>query len=183
MATTTQQMYQDKRTASERLSALENTIPSILRAVGAQIDPLTQQMQALVEAVNELRMYTDVLVGLQDVNVVAEKVREVRLAHANEQMAEEDADTAQQVSKGFLVPTETCDEGSVLVISATDASGQPSIPDHRRVAVAQTKPDVKPLLVGRKVGETITLPDGSTVTIREAYRVDTKAVALSAQKA
>lgn len=177
--TTTQNMYKDKRSASERLSALErtvsaleNTIPAVIQAVGRQIDPLTKDTRLLTEAVNELRMLVDVLVGLNDQNVIAEKIREARIAQANAEMEAEDKDTLLNVEKGILVEAKEVAEDSLIVISSVDPSGTPSIPDHRRVAVQAAKAEVKPLLVGKTEGDSITLPDGSTVTIRKVYKID-----------
>lgn len=170
--TTTQNMYKDKRSASERLGALEAALPSIIGALGKQIDPLTTKISQLTEAVNELRLYTDVLVGLAGTDAVVEKVREVRTAQANEQMASEDADTAKAVESGVLKPADVVTQNSVIVISATGSDGVRQIPDHRRIAFAQVKEEVKDLMLGKAKGDVLTLPDKSTITVVDVYDVD-----------
>lgn len=174
--TTTQKMYQDKRTASERLGALEAALPAIIGALGKQIDPLTNSVRQLTDAVNELRLYTDVLVGLAGVDAVADKVREVRTAQANEQMAAEDADTAKAVESGTLVPAEVVSPNSVIVITATGTDGVRQIPDHRRISFAQLKEEVKPQMEGKSKGFVLELPDKSTLTIVDLYDVNQQAI-------
>ncbi len=179
--TTTQNMYKDKRSASERLASLESTIPAIVNAIGKQIDPINQNIQQLVTAINELRVYTDAVVGMLGAEAVAVKVAEVKTEQANQQMAEEDADTERRVKAGELVPTETSADGSILVVSSFGPDGKAQVPAHRRMAVAQVKEELRPQFVGKKVGDFVTLEDGSRIEILQVFSIDQQAIVARAQ--
>lgn len=162
---------QKPQSALERLETLEKSLYEIaqtvnalnqglgtfqqrLRQVEVQFSNLDKGANALTQVLVEAgTVDKDVLFKTIETNVVAER------------KAIEDS----WVSTGAAVETLSVEEEGIVAISERQPDGKfAALREH--IEVSKLNPDVKPLIVGKSVGEEIGLPNGNIVTVIRAFK-------------
>jgi hypothetical protein len=168
-----------RREAFERLTLLEGAYAKLISAVNESFQKVARDAVNTNQDVLTLDRFLGSLMEVlgSDIN---DKVRElVKSKRIAELEAEAETQTQQVkvlVAEGKLKAMDTVsDENSFMVVTQRDETGNPKHPVRQHASLEQFEPAVKELLVGKKVGETLTLPTGGTVEILECYRAGTPA--------
>lgn len=146
MTTTTQEMYKQKKSALERIEALESMLPNLIQALGRQIDDMKTQLNGLAELV-------DTMIGLIGVEKVEAELKSNRLKTATEKAEQQKAHTAKMLAEGRLVSAETVGDNSVLVLRVNSIeTGEPVGTGWFRFHVSEIKPEIRETMKGQTVG-------------------------------
>jgi len=149
-----------QKTILERVQDLES-FQQFREGVAKQIGDLCRVVEALVS-----------LVGVDDVNkaVLDARIRELEEPVQNQLEAIKDA-----VEKGLLVVEDSATSGEVLLITSQKAAdGTQMYPSRVIIPFQGYSPDAQVLLTGKKVGDFVTLSNGSTVEVVAIYKAATK---------
>ena len=153
-------------------------------------------IQALIKGYNDLLGTTNKIIqGLQNVEVmveavaellgadkVAEKIKEINVTKLEANVAQADINFAESVSNGLLEQLEVLEgtedslKQTVVCVSVKDENGELKHPSKVYMEYSRFKDDLKPLMLGKKVGESFESPEKSTFTIIGIYRATEKAV-------
>jgi hypothetical protein len=107
------------------------------------------------------------MVGVDKVN---EKSKEIRIAVVENEAKENEAAVAKALADGTLVKAETVTAESLVVMSIKKLDGSVTYPTKTFVTYAGIKPELQSLVLGKKVGETVVIPENNnTLEILDIY--------------
>lgn len=156
--------------ASQRNDALTR-----IQMLEAKFSILTQQLQGVLKSQDEkmdnLARVLNAIGNILGMDTVMAEVRKQRLDELEAQAKATDDQVQAELAQGNLVVAETADSDDFLVVTTQKAAdGTPLYPTRVHLPLEGYAPDVKPLLTGKKVGDVITLPNETTVTVLEIYK-------------
>lgn len=147
-------MEANHRQAFEQMAA---DINKAFSEINEQVTSMGRAVTALVE-----------LTGKDDVLAEVARQRRVELAEESAKVGEA---VAAAVAKGAMEAVATVEQPSDLVVSTeTGADGTVKMPERIYSPLHAYREPANTLLVGKAVGDVVTLPNGDTVTVREIYR-------------
>jgi hypothetical protein len=153
------------RNALQRLDQVENV--------------LTNHSQAVNNLQNQFGQYVaivDAMVELLGVETVTAKVKENAEKKALEQKASEESQVQSLLGMGVLVFAQNVSEKSVVVgqeIKRSESADEVLFPGRQQVVLSNPKisQDVKNLLLGKVVGDEVSLPGGNFYKLTEIYDI------------
>lgn len=161
---------ENKKTATERLEILENTVNSIIQAV-QPLGNMTQDLMGLREAIKLLNNKLDSVV--KAINAGTPLTDENLGQLMTENNAKElQAKVAKMVSDGLLTSTDTIGADSFVVINEQDSDGKIVNPRFQCLLSALNSDELRNKLTGAKVGTNIPIGDkGGSLNVLEAYNI------------
>lgn len=157
------------RNAMQRVEALEEVIPNIVSSVSTGMGKVQQQVNQLAEVV-------EALVSLAGTEAVQKAVMENRKAADVRKVEAEVAQLAKAVETGALKTADAVADNCVLVFAEYDKEGKPlEVNGRSQFSVGQLQPQFKDELMGKKVGATITSPEGHKFEVKEIYAIQPQA--------
>ncbi len=161
---------ENKKTATERLELLENTVNSIIQAI-QPLANMAQDLMGLREATKLLNNKLDSVVKALNAGTALTDENIGQLMTANNAKDLQDKVT-KMVSDGVLTATDTIGKDSFVVISESDASGMVVNPRMQFLLSALQNEEVRGKLEGAKVGTSISVGDkGGNINVLEAYNI------------
>jgi hypothetical protein len=161
---------ENKKTATERLETLENTVQSIIQAV-QPLANMAQDLMALREAVKLLNNKLDATVKCLNAGTALtdENLGQVMTENNAKDLQEK---VAKMVTDGVLASTTTVGADSFVVINEQDASGKIVNPRMQFLLSALQNEEIRTKLSGAVVGSNIVVGDkGGSLNILEAYNI------------
>jgi len=163
---------ENKKTASERLEILENTVNSVIQAV-QPLANMAQDLMALREAVKLLNNKLDAVVKCTNSGTALTDENIGQVMTENNAKELEDKVT-KMVSDGLLEATDTVGKESFVVINEQDSDGKIINPRMQFLLSALTNEEVRGKLEGAKVGANLPVGDkGGSLNVLEAYNIVT----------
>jgi regulator of replication initiation timing len=161
---------ENKKTATERLEILENTVNSIIQAV-QPLANMAQDLMGLREAVKLLNNKLDAVV--KSVNAGTALTDENLSQIMTENNAKELQDkVAKMVNDGLLASADTIGKESFVVINEQDSTGKVVNPRMQFLLSALQNEEIRSKLEGAKVGTNIPVGDkGGSLNVLEAYNI------------
>lgn len=161
---------ENKKTATERLEVLENTVNSIIQAI-QPLANMAQDFMALREATKLLNNKLDAVV--KSINAGTALTDENLGQLMTENNAKELQDkVAKMVTDGLLAATNTIGKDSFVVISEADETGKVVNPRMQFLLSALQNEEIKGKLEGATVGSNIPVGDkGASLNVLEAYNI------------
>lgn len=167
---TTKKFIEDTRSIKDRVAAVEQTIPSLIKSVGVAIDRVANQTASLKNQVDFMAEWLDALVGEFGVEKLQKLVGETRLKKAKEEADATRAETEQLKTDGLLAPAETVEDGVYLVLSeVVNDTNEPAGAGWLRVHSTDLKRDTFEKFLGKTVGH-IERMENTTVTVLEILK-------------
>ena len=163
---------ENKKTATERLELLENTVNSIIQAV-QPLGNMSQDLMGLREAVKLLNNKLDAVV--KSINAGTQLTDEILGQIMTETNAKElEGRVTKMVSDGLLASTDTVGKDSFVVINEQDESGKIVNPRMQFLLSALQNDEIRGKLEGAKTGTNIPVGDkGGSLNVLEAYNIVT----------
>lgn len=163
---------ENKKTATERLEILENTVNSIIQVI-QPIQNMAQDLMGLREAVKLLNNKLDAVVKC--VNTGTQLTDENIGQFMTENNAKELQDkVTKMVADGLLAATDTVGKDSFVVINEQDGTGKVVNPRMQFLLSALQNEEIRASLDGAKVGTNIAVGDkGGSLNVLEAYNIVT----------
>lgn len=161
---------ENKKTATERLEILENTVNSIIQAI-QPLANMAQDLMGLREAVKLLNNKLDAVV--KSINAGTALTDE----NLSQLMTENNANELQEkvtkmVGDGLLAATDTIGKESFVVINEQDSDGKIVNPRMQFLLSALQNEEIRGKLEGAKVGTNIPVGDkGGSLNVLEAYNI------------
>jgi hypothetical protein len=147
----------------ERLDEVERKLISVVQQIQKIFADYDNRYEATTRAINALVE----LVGREQVAQTVEKQKIEELEAESKTVSDF---IEAEVSAGRLKSVETIDsENHIVVSTQKDASGKTLHPEKIQIPLSNYQPEVKTLLQGKKVGDSVTLPDASVVEILAIY--------------
>ncbi len=161
---------ENKKTATERLEILENTVNSIIQAV-QPLANMAQDLMGLREAVKLLNNKLDVTIKC--INSGTQLTDENLSQGMTENNAKDLQDkVTKMVSDGLLAATDTIGKDSFVVINEQDDSGKIVNPRMQFLLSALQNEEIRGKLEGATVGSNIPVGDkGGSLNVLEAYNI------------
>lgn len=161
---------ENKKTATERLEVLENTVNSIIQAI-QPLANMAQDLMALREAVKLLNNKLDAVV--KSINAGTALTDENLGQIMTENNAKELQDkVTKMITDGLLAATDTISKDSFVVISEADETGKVVNPRMQFLLSALQNEEIKAKLEGATVGANIPVGDkGASLNVLEAYNI------------
>jgi hypothetical protein len=156
----------DKRTAVQRLEDTERGLASL----NGTMDLVIKDLGLIKEAIKLLGNKVDSIVKAQTrgETINDELIARIMIENNVEELK---GKVSTLVAQGFLTPQTTISIDSFLVTEQLDVNGAVTNP-RLQFAVAATEPDVQPILIAAKVGDTVSLKEGKlSIKILESYLV------------
>jgi hypothetical protein len=161
---------ENKKTATERLEVLENTVNSIIQAI-QPLANMAQDLMALREAVKLLNNKLDAVVKSINAGTALTDENLGQLMTENNAKELQDKVT-KMVTDGLLAATDTISKDSFVVISETDETGKVVNPRMQFLLSALQNEEIKAKLEGAMVGANIPVGDkGASLNVLEAYNI------------
>lgn len=163
---------------TQRVSNLEQMSAKMVESVNNSFQQLAQDN---VSVANHLHDFDMVLQAMMEVldgtekkfsGSVAEVVKRLKIAELETKAEKEIAELKVMEAEGKIVKADTitCDNDFV-VTTTKDDKGQQLYPSKSPMIVGRFIPAIKELIITKKVGETITLPNGNVLEILEVYKL------------
>lgn len=173
---------ENKKTATERLELLENTVNSIIQAV-QPLGNMSQDLMGLREAVKLLNNKLDAVV--KSINTGTQLTDENLGQIMTDNNAKElEGRVSKMVSDGLLASSDTVGKDSFVVINEQDESGKIVNPRMQFLLSALQNDEIRGKLEGAKVGTNIAVGDkGGSLNVLEAYNIVTPQAAEAASEA
>lgn len=161
---------ENKKTATERLEILENTVNSIIQAV-QPLANMAQDLMGLREAVKLLNNKLDAVV--KAINTNSPLTDEILGQFMTDNNARELEDKViKMVSDGLLASTDTVGKDSFVVINEQDADGKIVNPRMQFLLSALQNEEIRTKLEGAKTGTNIAVGEkGGSLNVLEAYNI------------
>lgn len=161
---------ENKKTATERLEVLENTVNSIIQAI-QPLANMAQDLMALREAVKLLNNKLDAVVKSINAGTALTDENLGQLMTENNAKELQDKVT-KMVTDGLLAATDTVSKDSFVVISEADETGKIVNPRMQFLLSALQNEEIKAKLEGATVGANIPVGDkGASLNVLEAYNI------------
>lgn len=158
-------MRQQQRSLTERMSTMEEQVARILFGVNQRFsgnDSRLRSVEELVEALIELN-------GDQDVRRI---VREKQIERAQQAADAERKSLEEGVKDGYIIKSDVTSKRSLIVGRYISATGEVEEPGRTQLVMPGVDPKFQELLLGKGVGATLDLPNGSKFELTEIYEVD-----------
>ena len=161
---------ENKKTATERLEVLENTVNSIIQAI-QPLANMAQDLMALREATKLLNNKLDAVVKSINAGTALTDENLGQLMTENNAKELQDKVT-KMVTDGLLAATDTVSKDSFVVISEADETGKIVNPRMQFLLSALQNEEIKAKLEGATVGANIPVGDkGASLNVLEAYNI------------
>jgi hypothetical protein len=160
MTTTTQKMFQDKRTALQRLDGIEELLIPLLK----QMKVMSNKLDGIAQVVNGIV----VAVGK---DVVTQKIVELQLEDERARAEETKRLTEDMKQHGVLTPAEVVTKDTVIVATESKPDGTVHGAGWFRVQYNELSAEAKALFEGKKAGERGTFDNGNTFEILEVLQM------------
>jgi hypothetical protein len=163
---------ENKKTATERLEILENTVQNIIQAV-QPVANIAQDLMGLREAVKLLNNKLDSTIKALNTGIplTEENIKQFMVDNNVKELQEK---VSKMVNDGLLVSTNTVGKDSFVVISEIDASGKVVNPRAQFLLSALQNEEIRSKLEGSTVGATLSVGDkGGALNVLEAYNIST----------
>jgi hypothetical protein len=161
---------ENKKTATERLEILENTVNNIIQAV-QPLANMAQDLMALREAVKLLNNKLDAVVKCTNAGtpLTDENLGQVMTDNNAKDLQDK---VTKMVSDGLLAATDTIGADSFVVINEQDTDGKVVNPRMQFLLSALQNEEIRGKLDGAKVGANIPVGDkGGSLNVLEAYNI------------
>ena len=161
---------ENKKTATERLELLENTVNSIIQAI-QPLANMSQDLMGLREATKLLNNKLDAVV--KSINAGTQLTDENLGQIMTDNNAKELQDrVTKMVSDGLLAASDTVGKDSFVVINEQDESGKIVNPRMQFLLSALQNDEIRGKLEGAKTGTNIAVGDkGGSLNVLEAYNI------------
>ncbi len=161
---------ENKKTATERLEILENTVNSIIQAI-QPLANMAQDLMAIREATKLLNNKLDAVVKSINAGTALTDENLGQLMTENNAKELQDKVT-KMVTDGLLAATDTIGKDSFVVISESDETGKVVNPRMQFLLSALQNEEIKAKLEGATVGTNIPVGDkGASLNVLEAYNI------------
>ena len=161
---------ENKKTATERLEVLENTVNSIIQAI-QPLANMAQDLMALREATKLLNNKLDAVVKSINAGTALTDENLGQLMTENNAKELQDKVT-KMVTDGLLAATDTISKDSFVVISEADETGKVVNPRMQFILSTLQNEEIKAKLEGATVGANIPVGDkGASLNVLEAYDI------------
>jgi hypothetical protein len=163
---------ENKKTATERLEVLENTVNNIIQAV-QPLANMSQDLMSLREAVKLLNNKLDAVVKCLNTGtqLTDENLGQVMTENNARDLQDK---VTKMVSDGLLASTDTIGKDSFVVINEQDESGKIINPRMQFLLSALQNDEIRGKLEGAKTGTNIPVGDkGGSLNVLEAYNIVT----------
>jgi ABC-type transporter Mla subunit MlaD len=138
----------------------EETLIHVVRATEQVLQKQNQELSSLKEMVNAL-------VGLVGPDEIAKAIDDNRIAAAEENAKQVQANIAKGLENKKLVKAEKVSEQSVIVGQETNADGSVLAPGYSAMSFSEIKPDFQTKLLGQPVGFAVETETGGKFTVTE----------------
>lgn len=155
----------DNRSASQRLSDLENAVMSLFNVN----DNLASDVMTLK---NALKLLDNKVNSIVKASAAGEPLTDAVLTRimVENNVAELTQKVTNMVEQGFLIAEEQVSESSFIV--ARELTDKDEVINPRlQFALKALSPELQTKLLGVKVGETLTVKEGLKVKLLESYRI------------
>jgi hypothetical protein len=154
---------QKRKTALDKIDGLLGDVANLTKAcqgsfgqVETRFEEISVQIAALAQAIG--------------VEKVAEEALKIRRAMADAEAKEKASNVAKAIAAGQLIVSESVNETCLVQLELKKADGTAMIPACDYYQFATLQDEVKAVVLGAKVGDTVTLPkDSSTATVVAVY--------------
>ena len=167
--------HKQRENALERISNLEKFSAKVVESVDGSFKTVAKDLQdcnSNIEGLDRLIRAIIEVSGPEFNTKVTEQIKATRIAELEAQSASSAASVKMYVAEGKLKVADTVlNDTDILIVTQKDGNGDLKYPVRNHLALVQFIPAVKELLMNKKVGETVSLPDGGTVEILEVYEV------------
>jgi hypothetical protein len=150
------------------IAALNNRLQSVVAQLNAELTKVNEKIDGLARVCSALTK----LGGEVEVTAEIQRQRHAELNEESSQIAEI---IKKAVEAGTMVAGDTIEERSIVVSTERDPQGTIRQPEFIRTPLSSYVDEVRDLLVGKKVGDVVTMEDGSTITVVEVYQPVVKA--------
>ena len=150
--------------ALQRLDGLENSFVKLVQQLGKyQVD--------LNNRFINIERGLDAIAELIGREAVENKAKELHTKHLEEEVVRTTEAIQAALKAGTVEITDTIKDGQTFVIVQQKApDGTIRVPSKIQIPLDGYIPEVKALLEGKKVGDSIILPSGDVITVLEAYQ-------------
>lgn len=163
---------ENKKTATERLELLENTVNSIIQAI-QPLGNMSQDLMGLREAVKLLNNKLDAVVKSINAGTALtdENLGQIMTQNNASDLQEK---VTKMVNDGLLAATDTIGKDSFVVINEQDEAGKIVNPRMQFLLSALQNDEIRGKLEGSTVGSNIAVGDkGGSLNVLEAYNIVT----------
>ena len=168
-----------KKTATERLEDLEKRAAELERLQGhiiqalQPVQSLAQTSEALKESVTLLNKKLNATIQALNkntsANVTDDQINDLMIEN---NVGELSGKVSKMVSDGLLVPSDSVESSSFVVVSESNPQGKIVNPRMQFLLSSIPSEDIRNKLSGAKVGDIITVGEGGeTVKVLESYSV------------
>lgn len=161
---------ENKKTATERLELLENTVNNIIQAI-QPLANMAQDLMALREATKLLNNKLDSVVKCVNTNtaLTEENIGQVMTDNNAKDLQEK---VTKMIGDGLLSAADTVSKDSFVVINEADETGKIVNPRMQFLLAALNNEEIRGKLDGAKVGTNISVGDkGGSLNVLEAYNI------------
>lgn len=163
---------ENKKTATERLEDLEKTMMNVIQAL-QPLDPLSRDMMGLKEALKLLNNKLEAVVrAINEGGSIDDDRLSKFMVDNNVKELKDKVD--QMVTQGILVPSDTVNKESFVVVNEVDPNGTVVNPRMQFLLSALQHEELRTKLESSKVGTNLTVGDkGASINVLETYDVST----------
>lgn len=161
---------ENKKTASERLEIVENTVNSLIQAVQPMAN-MAQDLMALREAVKLLNNKLDAVVKCTNAGspLTDENLNQVMTQNNAKELEDR---VSKMVSDGLLAATDVVQKDSFVVINEADSNGKIVNPRMQFLLSALQNEEIKGKLEGATVGANVPVGEsGASLNVLEIYNI------------
>jgi hypothetical protein len=153
----------ERLSALQRLDALEESFSKLIQVLSKDQTTVAQKLENIERGLNAVAE----LVGRKSVE---EKASEMHVVELEAKVANVDEAIKASLTAGAIVPTDTVAGEHIFVVTQQkNEKGEVLHPSKIQLELEGYTPEVRALLVDKKVGETIVLPTGGSLTVLEVY--------------
>ncbi len=161
---------ENKKTATERLELLENTVQNIIQAI-QPLANMSQDFMNLREATKLLNNKLNATIECTNTGLALTDENIGQIMTKNNAKELEDKVT-KMVSEGMLVASNTVTKDSFVVVNEADETGKIVNPRMQFLLSALTNEEIRSKLEGSTVGANIPVGDkGASLNLLEAYNI------------
>lgn len=172
MSTDNRVIAKQVKTSSERLDSLEQLLQAVINGTNTALNQLNQKVSETITKTHAVGALVNALVELAGQEAVDAKVLEHSRKAAEQQAAQEKAEIQMLVAEGRLTKAEVVGDKSVITGAEKSSTGEVKHPGYARAELSRLTPEVQSLLKGKKVGDSVPLPnDVGSFEIAEIFDI------------
>lgn len=150
---------------------IRSELDALSARLGAVIPQVNQAFKKINEKADELARVCAALTKLTGQQAVTEEIQRQHIEELNAESAAAGAIIEKAVAAGTMAPTDTITaNNNIVVTTERQPDGTIRQPEFIRSALGIYVDEVKEKLLGKKVGDVVTMEDGSTITVVEVYQ-------------